>query len=532
MLQRKYFECFASVGRPIVPDRDLPYDVKSLLDDMRYARIHGAAVMHNAAKEFSFDFGNRAAMERVADSSRLFPLAVVASTAPAEMGNDAYFNDLLDGGMRGFVTLYKSSFCGLMTPKHMEKMAEALVTHGRPLMLLNVNSEDQYAKVDVLAEAFPELQIIMQGTNWTSSRYFFDVMGQHENVYFEMSSNHTNKILELTKKHFGIERALYSSMWPVKSMGAMKSMIEYADISEAEKDLVAAGNACRLFGIDEDSLELYDDAQCQWDEIARAADAGEPIPVPVIDAHTHTVSGDYCGMVNNVMIDTDVDATVEKMDRLGVDMFLTAPWSGLGHNGIMANEEVLSMTKKYPGKVFGYSCANVNYAEDLEAVSQYHEQHPDTFVGIKPYPPSQKRQLNEDVYKDWLNFANEHHLFALIHAESPAGADQVDMICDNYPNVTFILAHSGASFYMARYNAAIANRHPNVVLDITYTTTGRGMVEFLVDQVGADKVIYGSDMPMRDPSPQLGWVCYAKLSTEDKKKVLAENIQRLMDKRV
>ena len=54
------------------------------------------------------------------------------------------------------------------------------------------------------------------------------------------------------------------------------------------------------------------------------------------------------------------------------------------------------------------------------------------------------------------------------------------------------------------------------------------MIEFLVEQVGADKVLYGSDFPMRDPAPQLGWVCYAKIPVEDKKKILAGNVARLL----
>ena len=77
----------------------------------------------------------------------------------------------------------------------------------------------------------------------------------------------------------------------------------------------------------------------------------------------------------------------------------------------------------------------------------------------------------------------------------------------DYPDITFVLAHSGMSYAVAR-----------------------GMIEFLVEQVGADKVLYGSDFPMRDPAPQLGWVCYAKIPVEDKKKILAGNIRRLLER--
>ena len=90
---------------------------------------------------------------------------------------------------------------------------------------------------------------------------------------------------------------------------------------------------------------------------------------------------------------------------------------------------------------------------------------------------------------------------------------------------------TGASYGIARRAIELAKKYPNVVLEITYTTTARGMIEYLVDEVGADRVLYGSDLPMRDPTPQLAWVCYAKISEEDKKKILSGNIKRILAKR-
>ena len=530
MKQRKYFEIFASVGQQSAPDRDFPSSIDIMLEDMKYMRIHGAAFMHNGARDYSFEYGNSTAMKLSQLNSRLFSLAVVSQTARLETGNPNYFDELLKNAVRGFVALNNSPIAPTLEPETMAPIAEALIDYNRPLIVLAVNSEERYAKVKKLAKAYPNLPIIMQGTSWGTSRLFWDVMEQCENVYFEMSSNHTNRILELTKKHFGIERALYSSSWPIKSMGAMKSLIEYADISENDKDLVAHANACRLMGINPESLKLYDEDECQLDSIAREADAGTPISVPVIDAHSHIV-GNGNAVNNNIMLDADPDSLVRKMDKLGVDATITAPWIGICYSGTEGNEEVLSAVKNHPGRFLGFSTCNVNYKEDLNSFKEYHLAHPDIFVGIKPYPPAQKILLTDAVYKDWFSFANEHHLPALIHAESPDYSQQTDEIAALYPNVTFILAHSGASYYMARKNAEVARKHPNVVLDITYTTTGRGMVEFLVEQVGAEKVLYGSDTPMRDPSPQLGWVCYAKISEQDKKKILAENIIRILNKR-
>ncbi len=216
------------------------------------------------------------------------------------------------------------------------------------------------------------------------------------------------------------------------------------------------------------------------------------------------------------------------MDALGVDSIITAPWSGISFDGIKGNEETLEAARKHPGKFYGYLTCNVNYEEDLNKVLEYHKEYPDIFKGIKPYPPYQQFNFSDEACREWFEYANEHHLPALIHADAVSYIDMVEKVVGMYPNITFIIAHSGASYALARRVIKLAKEFDNIVLEITYTTTGRGMVEFLVSEIGADRVLYGSDLPMRDPTPQLAWVCYAKISVTDKKKILAGNFNRIL----
>ncbi|MBE7030264.1 MAG: hypothetical protein E7409_02420 [Ruminococcaceae bacterium] len=525
MKQRKYFEIFAREGRPTVPNKDYPYQHEVLLEDMKYARVHGAAIFENIGLEQYVVQANKNALRIAGEQSRLFALAAVTPTTPMETGEPDYFERLLQSGVRGFVLA-----CPEKHPDYLDEIAEVLIRYNRPLIFVHCNPAEKLFQIAAIAEAYPKLNIIMYGIHWGAARVFFKTMKRYPNLYFDFSSNQLNDILELSKKHFGIERVLFSSAWPYSSMAAMKAMVEYADLTEEEKDLVAHGNACRLFGISPDELELYDDSICEFDTIAAEADAGLPISVPVIDAHTHIVGGG--APVNYFMPNPDPDSMAKKMDRMGVDTTITAPWTGLAYEGSDANNETIGAAKKHPEKFLGYSVCNVNYPGDAEAVIRTHEENPDLFVGIKPYPPYQKFRHTDEICADWYAYANEHHLPALIHTACDDFAEQVDEMADRYPNVTFIMAHTGADYFNARKNIAVAKKHPNVVLDITYTSTARGMVEFLVSEVGAERVIYGSDAPMRDPSPQLGWVCYARISEEDKKKILGGNIKRIMEQRI
>ena len=71
---------------------------------------------------------------------------------------------------------------------------------------------------------------------------------------------------------------------------------------------------------------------------------------------------------------------------------------------------------------------------------------------------------------------------------------------------------------------------PNVYAEITYTSVTNGVIEFLVEAAGEDRVVFGSDQPMRDPRPQLGWVVWADLPAEVRAKVLGGNFQTILDR--
>ena len=101
-------------------------------------------------------------------------------------------------------------------------------------------------------------------------------------------------------------------------------------------------------------------------------------------------------------------------------------------------------------------------------------------------------------------------------------------IAPKYPNMSFLLAHSGASFPDARLAIEAALNNPNVYLEITLTSVTYRVIEFMVKHVGADRVLFGTDQPMRDPIPQFGWMAYSHCTFEEKKKMFGLNMQKII----
>ena len=135
-----------------------------------------------------------------------------------------------------------------------------------------------------------------------------------------------------------------------------------------------------------------------------------------------------------------------------------------------------------------------------------------------------------EKYRKWFEYGDRKNLIMLVHSGPKDIAEKVEYLSKMYPGISFLLAHSGGSYITSGYNIEVARKRDNVYLEITYTSLTNGMIEFMVDEAGADKVIFGTDMPMRDPAPQLAWVCYARISVEDKRKILGLNIKKLIDR--
>lgn len=527
MKQRKYFDINCAIGRKNKPDDMLPYHFDVLTDDMAYARVHGALISNNESTDCFFTAGDKKLIEITQKNERLFGIATLPSTGIFESGDPEYLDKLFDAGMRG-VKIAPSMFCCSASPQDMAQIAEKLIQRGLPLFY---PAEEGFEALAPLLDAYRELNIVVLGSRWGDNRRLFPLLEHYPSLHFDYSLNQGNDLLELTKKHFGIERVLFGTSWPKTSMAAMKSLNEYAVISEDDKDAVAYKNACRLLKINPDDLQLYSDADCKYDEIALAADGGLPMPVPVTDAHTHAVPEEYKTTSKVMILNSSAECMVEKLNRLGVQTAVTAPWEGCCTDGLASNDYAVFAANKFTGRFLAYNCCNVNYAEDLCGWQEYLDKYPDVFVGIKPYWVYQQFSLLDESVQPWLEYANQHKLALLLHTGWGARiVDEVPALAERYKDITFILAHSGQSYKTAKENIALIKKYSNVVAEITATDTTRGMIEYLVSEIGADRVLYGSDMPLRDPATQLGWVAYAKISYEDKCKILNGNIRRLIDK--
>jgi predicted TIM-barrel fold metal-dependent hydrolase len=136
---------------------------------------------------------------------------------------------------------------------------------------------------------------------------------------------------------------------------------------------------------------------------------------------------------------------------------------------------------------------------------------------------------NPELMFPLMEAAGQHKLTVLIHSgESWNSAPAlIGDLAERFPDVTFIIGHSGL-WEFHRQAILVARRSPNVYLDVAEVAPP-GVVNTLVREAGAERVLFGSDHPFIPFGFELGKVAkYSDLTPDEIRLVLGENLARLL----
>jgi predicted TIM-barrel fold metal-dependent hydrolase len=196
----------------------------------------------------------------------------------------------------------------------------------------------------------------------------------------------------------------------------------------------------------------------------------------------------------------------------------------LSRDTAWGNAELLRATRDHPGRILGYVAL---WPADPDEVRAETETYLGAgFVGLKlhncngfPY--------DHPAYDPAYERANARQMPALYHSwGGDKELEEIRKVSNRFPNLSLLLAHAGAA--NEENYARIARECPNVYLELALSRSPRGLVKRLVDAVGADRVVWGSDMYFLDQAQQIGKVAGAQISEEDKIKILSGNAQRIL----
>ncbi len=241
----------------------------------------------------------------------------------------------------------------------------------------------------------------------------------------------------------------------------------------------------------------------------------------VIDFHGHVGSWDSIGMTD------DAETMLRTMDAAGVDK--ACLFNIFDADSRESNNRTIAFTSKHPERFIPFAyiwpeSADKMVSEAKRAIDEL------GCKAFKTYPPYTAFTLDDRRWDPLYEFVQERGLALITHTSSEwqSYPKYLGESARRFPGATFIAGHSGNVHEYRSQAIAAAQMHPNFYLETCSTFRTPGAIEQLVNEGGADRVLFGSDFPLMDPRSQIGKIITADISDADKRRVLGENARRLL----
>ena len=152
-------------------------------------------------------------------------------------------------------------------------------------------------------------------------------------------------------------------------------------------------------------------------------------------------------------------------------------------------------------------------------------------VGIKVHPEEHGYRFAEHG-REILEFAEKHGAVVQTHSgEENSLPGDVLKFADTFPGVKLIVSHLGCGYDddpTHQVRAIRNSRHGNLFTDTSSAMSiTPGLLEWAVGEIGAERILYGTDSPLYFAPMQRARIDYAEIKEEEKELILRENAIRL-----
>lgn len=191
-------------------------------------------------------------------------------------------------------------------------------------------------------------------------------------------------------------------------------------------------------------------------------------------------------------VSTTEDDLIQAMDQFDIATAFVMPQPTL-ENVFDVHTRIAGMMDTYPGRIYGMASPDPWLPEDVYAQEVERCIKQFGFVAIKLHPLGHNISPLSKHCDKIYQLADHYQVPVLVHTGTGNPFSLPSLMMDpakRYPNVTFILCHAGFAVYADE--ALVTAKHcENVYLEPSWCQTY--MTRKMIDQVGIDKIVMGSD---------------------------------------
>lgn len=239
---------------------------------------------------------------------------------------------------------------------------------------------------------------------------------------------------------------------------------------------------------------------------------------------------------------------IELADRMGIERLCVSMGMNWSYDPDPAslrrqNDEVLEALSHWHHRAFGFVYLNPNHVkESLKELERCVRDGP--MVGVKLWVAcrcndprldeivARAAELDAPVLQHtWIKTPAIQNPGAVIPRASsgnlPGESTPQDLaeLAGRHPGAKLICGHTGGNWELG---IRAVRAHANVFLDLAGSDPTQGLTEMAVREVGADRVLFGSDAPGRSFASQLAKVWDAGIPDAAKRQILKGNLARIL----
>ena len=243
----------------------------------------------------------------------------------------------------------------------------------------------------------------------------------------------------------------------------------------------------------------------------------------LIDAHAH-VGTSLFG------VGQSVEDLLASMADNGIALSIVAPLKPPGYHLGPENDRIAAAVRAHPDRLAGF--ARVDPWQGEAAVAELRRALDELgLIGLYLHPFEEQFAANDELVFPLLALLRERGLPLLLAGGYPGFShpSQIGDLARQFPEVTIVATHGGQlniSGLLLADAARMLRANPNVVME-TSGIYREDFIEDTVAELGAERVVFGSNAPYLDQGFEAARIRLAHLDEAAKAALGAGNIRRI-----
>lgn len=394
-------------------------------------------------------------------------------------------------------------------------------TEGNPRLVKQ--TDHSFEEIAAMAENSPEVDFIIASGDRKMLYHIAvleELIAKYPNLYLCTAAVCNPFFLEHLVERKLTDKVLYGSMTPYLAPGQALAPVVLGKFDWATKCAIAGNNFRKLLG----------EAPVTPPELPTPV-----IPQIMIDTHTHTLEP---GMTSRFPAPSSAPVWAQwedRLDYLGVTHMFCTPSNAIRDVATYPSRGIRDFCVQSAGRVRYFEVFDPNSSED--SLRQLEASLPDPLcVGIKIHPACHGVDADDPRYEAVFAIAAKYGKPIMSHTwgvsdYNPTQKHSVPNLFDKYltayPDVKFVFGHTGGRPNGFVFAAEMCRKHPQCMGDLAGDLFNNGFVTHALKEIGADRIMFATDMYWIDPRCVLGMLLDQEfLSDEELFAVLRRNAER------